>query len=599
MILLASVFAVVLIVAIVMQYQAELSKRYVSRHGHGLVRVLSEIPFTGMASVERQKKISQVLANGGDQIVYVSLVDTQGRLISETKRMNVAIPEFELPSKPHEWFGESSMQDAQGGTTILEYRAPLIEGQSLVGYVRLGYYQPGFNTASIEVPILALLALPVFLLTPLAYFFLNKSGKPLLAINAQLDRLINGVMRQQPRNQRAQNTQSVEKKFDELIDYTEKHIHELQENQDDLLISSKLLSYKKSRVEAVLQAMPEGMVILDEENTTVFINNKMSGIIGVEVEEALGKKITNWCDNSEVVRLANAAKVAKYTGAALKPGEFNPVISPDKCIRVMSFPLISPSDKSNVTGSLLMFRDITLEALAIKNRAEFVAHVAHELKSPLNVLSMYSEALMGEDGKSEDFRTDAINVIHDETQRITTLINNLLHITRFEIGGVSIRRTRVKLRELLQGVFADLSRSDKNSSYKFILDVPEKMTPVSMDKALTTIAITNLLTNAVKYNKPNGKVILQAEETDELISIKVIDTGIGIAEEDKDHVFEKFYRSQSDDVTNRPGHGLGLALAKEIVELHLGSLTFNSVVGEGTEFLMEFKKASGLTMEEI
>jgi signal transduction histidine kinase len=186
----------------------------------------------------------------------------------------------------------------------------------------------------------------------------------------------------------------------------------------------------------------------------------------------------------------------------------------------------------------------------------------------------------------------SINVINDEVERLSNLIGNLLNISKIEAGNIAINMQRVKLNEFLQDTYDSVARSGDNSSIQFELNLSQNLPNIQLDKDLLRVALNNLLTNAVKYNRPGGKVSFSAEETDEQIILTISDTGIGIAEKDQPYVFEKFYRSDDDEVTQRSGHGLGLALAKEIIDLHHGSLHLQSTVGEGSVFTIELKKTS-------
>jgi len=125
------------------------------------------------------------------------------------------------------------------------------------------------------------------------------------------------------------------------------------------------------------------------------------------------------------------------------------------------------------------------------------------------------------------------------------------------------------------------------------------MSTIFVDKDLLRIAITNLLTNAIKYTKAGGRVTLFAEEDDRSIRINVNDTGVGISPADQKHIFLKFFRSDNEEVRKKPGHGLGLPLAKSIIELHHGSLTVESAPGEGSLFTIHFTKGGGFVREEL
>ena len=254
---------------------------------------------------------------------------------------------------------------------------------------------------------------------------------------------------------------------------------------------------------------------------------------------------------------------------------------------------------SQILGNLVVFRDITAEVLARRSSGEFVAHVAHELKSPLNVIAMYTESLQGKDGQSEEFRIEAANVVHDEVERLSMLINNILSITKIEMGSINIKRHRVKLRDLLEDTFNAVSRGGRGDDLKFTIDLPREMSPVAVDKELMRIAINNLLTNAIKYNRAGGTVSLVAEETGGKVRICIRDTGVGIAREDQERIFQKFFRSEREEIRAKAGHGLGLSLAREIVQLHHGTLSVSSTPGEGSEFAIEFDKETELLKQAV
>jgi len=196
-------------------------------------------------------------------------------------------------------------------------------------------------------------------------------------------------------------------------------------------------------------------------------------------------------------------------------------------------------------------------------------------------------------------RVDAVNTIVDEVQRMTALINDLLNISRIETGSISLDRHRTRLHDLLRDTFDNVTQNGKDKGITFHLRLPLHLSSVALDKELFRIAVNNLLTNAIKYNRPGGAVTLAAEESDEEIAVHVQDTGIGIASADQARIFEKFFRGGDVESTRRGGHGLGLYLAKEIVELHHGRLSVESEPGKGTQFTIYLKKTPTVAKEAI
>jgi signal transduction histidine kinase len=322
-------------------------------------------------------------------------------------------------------------------------------------------------------------------------------------------------------------------------------------------------------------------------------------LLGVDPDEILGRKPYEWFDIPEVAEFLKHYEGKLVRGCRSEFVEFVPPGAPEKTLTVSAYPLFSPKDRSQLLGTLVVFRDTTAEHLLRRSSEEFVAQVAHELKTPMNVLAMYSEALQGEEGLSEAFRVEATNVIQDEVERMSMLINNILSITKMEMGSLKVQRQRVKLHDLLKDAFDTVARSGRGEGLDFQLDLPREISAVSADKDLLRIAINNLLTNAIKYNRRGGTVALVAEELDESVRIIVRDSGIGIAPEDREKIFNKFYRSDSKEVQGRSGHGLGLSLVREIVQLHHGTIRVDSVPEQGSEFVIEFSKNTELLKQAV
>jgi signal transduction histidine kinase len=219
------------------------------------------------------------------------------------------------------------------------------------------------------------------------------------------------------------------------------------------------------------------------------------------------------------------------------------------------YPLFTPNNESKILGRLVVICDVSESHEMRQRQNEFISHISHELKTPLNVLSMYSESLLTEGSDDEAYRIEAVNVIHDEVERLSTLINNLLAINQYELGGVVAQRNHVR------------------------------------------IAVNNLLTNAIKYSKPGGKVSMSASENEDSIEIVVSDEGYGIAETDVKQIFNKFFRSTDDNIRKQTGHGLGLSLARQIVLMHHGDLTCSSELGKGSRFVIQLEKVSTQIMD--
>lgn len=600
-VVLASLSAIAAIVFLVFQYQNGDRLADIRSQGVNLVRALSGVPYEQLVPGGQQQGIVQVLKYGAadDDFAYVSVVDTQGRTVSEVTASGLIIPAAEMPLEPASWLGEKQLELLPEQSRIIEFHAPLLENGDLQGFVRLGYYHPEAGISMSQLPFLATVALPVFLLVPLFYFLLRLEVRPVRAANHELNRLMQGESIRKVEIAATGELGDFMQRFNRFIEMSDDRIHGLEQDQQRLITSSKLLTYRKNRVETVLETLPEAVLILDESGEITFANQKLGALFDVSPEVVLAQPVQQWCDHPDVMTL-----LAKYQQNS-KGRNFTDTIRfnldsvADRAIATKTYPLFTPGDASSAIGTLIIFRDETQEALARQARTDFVSHLSHELKSPLNVLGMYSETLLSDAGNTEEFRIEAANVIAAEVDRLGSLITGLLSMTQIENGSLTPDRSLVKLRDVASAAFEEARHLANEQDYTFEFDVPKEMNPVLVDKDLIRIAITNLLSNAVKYNNTGGTVRLTIEETDDAVQVRVADSGIGVTEEEAAKIFEKFYRSDDERVQSIGGHGLGLALTRQIIELHHGSLTLNHERDEGAEFIINLWKETTAVKQAI
>ena len=176
---------------------------------------------------------------------------------------------------------------------------------------------------------------------------------------------------------------------------------------------------------------------------------------------------------------------------------------------------------------------------------------------------------------------------------------SVLNITQIESGSLAPEKSLGQLRDVASAAFEEAEHSAADRDYTFTFDAPREMNPIFVDKDLIRIAITNLLSNAVKYNNDGGEIRLSIEETEDAVQVRVSDSGIGISEDESARIFEKFYRSQDERVQSIGGHGLGLALTRQIIELHNGTLSLNHERDVGAEFIINLWKETTAVKQAI
>ncbi|MDH3221215.1 MAG: PAS domain-containing sensor histidine kinase [Gammaproteobacteria bacterium] len=586
-------------VYILFDYQRDERESLARAQGLDLVRLLGGMSWDELAPAPGRQGFLELLRRGqsNPDFAYGAVVDTAGEVASEVTRSGVIIPANKIADEPASWLGQQVVASRNGDTRFIESHAPVFADGIHRGFVRLGYFEPRLQLSLSQMPFMATLMLPIFLLVPLFYFLLRQEIKPLRRISERFDHLAEQAGLNHVELQPSQALSDFMEQFSSYIEATQTRIEVLNREQESLQMSSKLLTYRNNRIDAILQNFPDAIVVIDEAGDVSYANSKVGRLLGIEHGNIIGRKPREWCSDPKIVPLLTFGDVKSGLQSNQDTVQVRLEDHSEKSLQFSVYPLFVPGDESRILGRLVVIRDVSETHLMRQRQNEFVSHVSHELKTPLNVMAMYSESLLTEGADDEQYRIEAVNVIHDEVERLSTLINNLLAINQYELGGVVAQRKHVRMHEFLEDTFANVTRSRAEKGLAFDLEIPREMSMVYIDKDLFRIAVNNLLTNAIKYSKPGGRVSMTATEDDESIEIVVADEGYGIAEQDQKQVFNKFFRSTDDNIRQQTGHGLGLSLARQIVLMHHGDLSFSSELGKGSQFRIKLEKVSTQIMD--
>jgi signal transduction histidine kinase len=226
-------------------------------------------------------------------------------------------------------------------------------------------------------------------------------------------------------------------------------------------------------------------------------------------------------------------------------------------------------------------RNAALET-ADRLKSEFIANVSYELRTPLNAIIGFAEILhQAYFGPLNDRQSEYARGILDASNRLISLINDILDIATIEAGYLHLDLASVDICNLLAAVETFAIERARNRNLQFAVDCPTGIGTVIGDDRRLKQAIYNVVSNAIKFTPPGGRIVISARREDEMMSITVTDTGIGIDPQDQGIIFEKFARVSSQG--RQTGAGLGLALVKKLVELHSGNVELHSTPGEGTQ----------------
>ena len=236
-----------------------------------------------------------------------------------------------------------------------------------------------------------------------------------------------------------------------------------------------------------------------------------------------------------------------------------------------------------MVGSYVTARAVKREMEVARLKSDFVSTVSHEFRSPLTAIRQLSELLQRGRVPTEEKRQEYYALISRESGRLSRLVENLLDFSRMEDGRKQYQFDRLETADWLRELASGFERANVT------LSIPPELPPIMGNRVALTSAVDNLLDNAVKYSPPGAPVLCEAETDGRELTIRVRDRGYGIAAEDRDHVFEKFYRGNGEISRQVKGAGVGLSLVRQIVEAHGGTIDFDTRVGEGTVFRIRLK----------
>jgi two-component system phosphate regulon sensor histidine kinase PhoR len=333
---------------------------------------------------------------------------------------------------------------------------------------------------------------------------------------------------------------------------------------------------EEARLEAVFDASTDAMVALRADTRVAFLNPAAVGLFGGTMVEAIGRPLIETARDYELDALVRRV-VADPARGATAVVTFGPGRTP---LRAAALPIQEGGD----WAVLLMLTDLTDVQRVDQVRRDFVSNVSHELRTPLASIRALAETMEG--GVDAEEQPEFLRRIRQQVERLTTLVNELLDLSRIESGAITLQPERVELEELVAEVASLLQARAEPLGVTIVDDGCAEA--VEADRASLLRVVSNLLDNAIKFSPPGGTVRVSAADEGPLVALSVKDDGPGINEQNLGRVFERFYKGDSSRA--EPGVGLGLAIVKHLVRAHGGTATVESKPGAGATFTVRLPR---------
>lgn len=328
---------------------------------------------------------------------------------------------------------------------------------------------------------------------------------------------------------------------------------------------------KQNKLEAILKSMDSGVIAVDRGHRVIMINPYAKKIFGIN-KDIIGQNLMNNIRDFELDDIFDNTKEEFREMKILWPKE--------RVLRIRTADIINDGEK---IGTVAVVQDITDVKRLENMRSQFVANVSHELKTPLTSIKGFAETLKYVDDpiNKEKF----LNIIDDEANRLTRLINDILTLSHIE-NSVEGKKDEFKVNHIVKDVYNLMRNTAEKKSIEMIIQ-EENIPSLKGDSDRFKQMIINLVDNAIKYSDNNGKIVIGTRFDNEDCFISVKDNGVGIHKEHLERLFERFYRVDKARSRSQGGTGLGLAIVKHIVVGFNGTIQVESEVGKGSKFTVK------------
>jgi K+-sensing histidine kinase KdpD len=366
-------------------------------------------------------------------------------------------------------------------------------------------------------------------------------------------------------------------------------IRDQSENLGSLLRDQEV---EASRSQAILEAVADGVLVTGTQSEILLLNKSAHNILGIaenSIERSLpglqnffGEKVTQWLSNIQ----RWTEKPAKIlTDAVISEKIY---LNEHQVISVHLSPVLW---RNEFLGTVSVFRDITMEVQIDQLKTDFISNISHELRTPMTSIKGYVEVLLMEaSGKINEQQKHFLEIIQSNTNRLTSLVDDILDVSRIESGRIVLRPQSIdlvsKINEMVE-IHKNISMND-SKQVDYHVEMLGKIPKIMADPQRMEQVVLNILNNARIYSYHQGVIKITVETFEKFIKIVFTDQGVGVPIDEQEHIFERFYRGRNALNMNSAGTGLGLAIARILIEMHAGKITLQSsgIPGEGSSVIV-------------
>lgn len=342
---------------------------------------------------------------------------------------------------------------------------------------------------------------------------------------------------------------------------------------DRLKHSYQTIQEEEKKLSSVLANMSDGVIATDKLGNVTLMNHAAGSLLGMSPEASVGKFLLDVLQLEE--KIVDTQELEESSSTIIDFSEGDEI----SLIRA-NFSTVSDTG-GGLTGFITVLSDVTEQEKVERERREFVSNVSHELRTPLTTMQSYLEALLDGAWEDSNIAPKFLQVTQTETGRMIRMVNDLLQLSRMDNKEHALKQTRTEFVSFMNGII-DRFEMSLESHITFKRNLSEGPYLVWIDQDKMTQVLDNIISNAIKYSPEGGAVEFGCTKQKNQLHVTIKDSGLGIAYDKLDKIFERFYRTDSARTRKLGGTGLGLAITKEIIEAHYGNIWATSIEGKGT-----------------
>lgn len=390
----------------------------------------------------------------------------------------------------------------------------------------------------------------------------------------EVSRRLSNILSKELEKKVRQDNQKLSKKYETIIEDKAK-------NEELAWKKYKKVLTDKKETEAVIRSIAEGLVVVDVDGKIIMMNPAAERLLGVSMKDKIGRSVLDSLKSEQLISLAK--------GSEDKEDKEIELISQNdetkKVIRASS--AVIENENGQTVGMVSVLSDITKQKELDRLKASFIANVSHELRTPLVAIDKSISLILSKTaGEVSSAQEQFLSIAERNLKRLSLLINDLLDLSKLEAGKMQLNLKPTLIDKVINESVEGLNAWAKTKNITIEKRIQPGLPEFNMDSDRIIQVLNNLIGNAVKFTPDNGNITIEARKVFERgeIEVSVADTGIGINKEDLGKVFDKFYQAGVRVATDIMGTGIGLSIAKEIVELHRGKIWAESEKGSGAKF---------------